>query len=124
MNFKSWPKTHSEKLPIASSNNSYLPRLQVDYITQVFEEVKGGLTKKLFQEYSRPHFRSAILFRGLSSEPTNSGPIRNRSGDVPEHTTYKPGNEWGDSQSDPHPKAGVSQSQTTNSGPDDTYDNT
>ena len=32
--------------------NSNVPRSQEDYITQVFEEIEGRVTKKLFQEFS------------------------------------------------------------------------
>ena len=35
------------------AQNSNVPRLQEDYITQVSEEIEGRVTKKLFQEFTR-----------------------------------------------------------------------
>ena len=37
--------------------NSNVPRLQADYITQVSEEIEGRVTKKLSQEFSRTENR-------------------------------------------------------------------
>ena len=64
--------------------NSNVPRSQVDYITQVSEEIEGRVTKKLSKEFSRTENRilSALALR--MNEPANSGPFRNHSGDVPE----------------------------------------
>ena len=73
---------------------------QEDYITQVSEEIEGRVTKKLSQELSRtkkPQFRRAIPSWRLSQEPAKSGPLPNRSGDVPECIWQKPGNAWGPS---------------------------
>ena len=58
----------------------------------------------------------------ISSEPTNSRPLWNHSGDVPDILRANQGTNEDDSQSDPHPEASVSQSGTTrNSGPDEAY---
>ena len=104
-----------------------MPRLQVDYITQVLEEVESRLTKKLFQEYSRTVSRILGALSCLEDFLPNLL-IQGHSGTAPETSRNtlrtNQGTNRDDSQSDPHPKAGVSQSQTTNSGPDDTYNNT
>ena len=62
---------------LAQSSN--VPRSQEDYITQVFEEIEGRVTKKLLQEFSRTENRilGALV----------------RLDDVPECVEYKPENE-------------------------------
>ena len=39
------------------AQNSYVPRSQEEYITQVSEEIEGKVTKKLSQEFSRTESR-------------------------------------------------------------------
>ena len=59
------------------------------------------------------------------SEIANAGPIRIRSGGVPERTLHKRAKSEDDSQSDPHLEARVQLSQTTQSSDTaDGYDNT
>ena len=54
-------KENSEEHPRSNQGqNSSVPRSQEDYITQVFEEIEGRVTKKLSQEFSwteTPHIR-------------------------------------------------------------------
>ena len=80
------------------AQNSNVLRSQEDYITQVSEEIEGTVPKKLLQQFSQnrkpPTRRTSTTWR-LSHEPATSGPLRNRSGGVPERIKYKPGNEWG-----------------------------
>ena len=69
------------------------------------------------------HTRRISPSRQFSHEPVNSGPLRNRSGDVPEHLLYKPGTNENESQSNTHPKAGIFNNQMTqNAGPEDGHD--
>ena len=39
------------------SRNTFVPKNNEEYITQVFEEVEGRVTKKLSQEFSRTESR-------------------------------------------------------------------
>ena len=96
---------------------------QKSTIYQVSQEIQGRLTKKLSQDYSRTESR----FSGAPSRlddfllnPLSHG----HSGIVPEtfRNTLRTntGTKEDDSQSDLLPESDISQSQTTNSGPDDT----
>ena len=72
------------------AQNSNVPRSQEDFISQVFEEIEDNLTEKLSQEYSRTESRILGALSRLDDflvNPFFSGPLRNHSGDVPEHTT-------------------------------------
>ena len=69
------------------AQNSNVPRSQEDYITQVSEEIEGKVRKKLSQEFSRTENRILGALEHLDDflmNPLihNSGPLRNRSGDV------------------------------------------
>ena len=110
------------------SSNTSVPRINEEYITQVSAEVEGRVTKKLSQEFSRTESR--IL--GALSKLDNfllSPEIRTHSGTVPgtfRNTNVKnQGTNKEDSQSDPHPEAGIFRSQTIQNsgrevGPDST----
>ena len=108
------------------AQNSTVPRSQEEYITQVSEEIEGRVTKKLSQEFSRTENR--IL--GALARFDNflmSSLIQGRSGTAPETSRNafftSQGTNEDDSQSDPHPEAGIFNNQTTqNSGPEDRYD--
>ena len=108
------------------AQNSNVPRSQEDYITQVSEEIEGRVTKKLSKEFSRTekHILGALarlddflmnpLIQGHSG--TAWKPSRNTL------STNQGANE-DDSQSDPHPEAGIFQNQVTqNSGLEDGHD--
>ena len=82
------------------AQNSNVPRSQEGYITQIFEEIGERVTKKLSQEFSRtgnPILDALARLDDflMNPLPVNSGPLRSRSGVVPERIWLKPGNEWG-----------------------------
>ena len=108
------------------ARDTIVPRTQGDYITQVSEESEGRVTKKLSKEFSETESSILgalsrldecllnLLFQGHS-----------RSAWETSRSTY--GQDQGTnedcSQTDLHPEARVSQSQSTQIfGPDDTYD--
>ena len=108
------------------TQNPNVFKSQQDYIIQVSEEIEGRVTKELPQEFSRTG--SSILGALSRLDDFLVNPlIQGHSGTAPERSRNtlrtNQGTNEGDSQSDPHPEARVSQSQTTrNSGPDDTCD--
>ena len=115
-------ETQKEHPRNGQSRNTSVPRINEEYITQVSEEIEGRVMKKLSQEYSRTEFR---ILGALSKidEFLLKQQIRTHSGTVPE--TFRntnvdnQGTNEDNSQSDPHPEAGLLRSQTTqNSGPE------
>ena len=99
-----------------------VPKIDEEYSTQVFEEVEGRVTKKLSQEFSRTESRILDALSKLEEFLLNLQ-IRTHSGTVLgtfRNTNVE--NQWtneDDSQSDPHPEAGLFRSQTTqNFGPE------
>ena len=116
-------KIQGENLRNGQSRNTSVPTINKEYITQVSEEIEGRLSKKLSQEYSRTE--SDILGALFKiDEFLLNQQIRTHSGTVPE--TFRntnmdnQGTNEDDSQSDPHPEAGIFCSQTTlSSGPED-----
>ena len=108
------------------AQNLNVPWSQEDYITQVSEEIEGRVAKKLSQEFSRTENRILGALSRLDDflmNPLNQGYSRT----IPETSrtafgTNQVTNE-DDSQSDPHPEAGIFHNQTTrNSGPEDGHD--
>ena len=104
------------------SRNTSVPRINEEYITQVSEEIENRVTKKLSQEYSRTEARILGALTEWDEFLLNQQ-IRTHSGTVPE--TFRnanlenQGTNEDDSQSDPHPEAGLFRSQTTqNSDPE------
>ena len=100
---------------------------QEDSVTRVFEEIEGRVTKKLFNEFSRTESRILGALSRLD-EFLVKPLIQGHSGSAPETSRNALGTKQGthedDSQSDPHPEARISQSQSTqNFGLDDAYDN-
>ena len=98
-----------------------------DYIIQIFEEIEGRVTRKLSQEFSRTEHRILTALSRLDDFLMNPL-IQGHSGTAPETSRTAYGSNQGtnedDSQSDPHPEAGIFQSQTTQiSGPEDGHDN-
>ena len=104
-------KENYEEHPMNNlAQNSNVPRSQEDYITQVSEEIDGRVTKRLSQEFSRTEnrilgalarlddFLMNPLFQGHSG--TTSEASRNVFG-------VNQGMNEDDSQSDPHPEAGL-----------------
>ena len=108
------------------AQNTNVPRLQEDYITQFSEEIESRVTKKLCKEFNWTESRVLGALSQFDELLLNLL-IQGRSGSAPETFRNALGANQGtnedDSQSDPHPEARVFQSQSTqDSGPDDAYD--
>ena len=90
--------------------NSNVPRSQEDYITQVSEEIEGRVTKKLSQEFSRTENRILGALARLDDFLMNP-PLQGHSGTTPETSrnmfSINQGTNEDDSQSNPHPEAGL-----------------
>ena len=119
-------ETQEEHPRNGQSRNTSLPRINGEYITQVSEKIDGKFTKKLSQEFSTIESR---ILGGLSeiNEFLLNRQIRTHSGTVPgtfrNTKVENQGTNADDSQSDPHPEAGLFRSQTTqNSGPEVRHD--
>ena len=120
-------KKNCEERPRSNlAQNSNVPRSQEDYTTQVSEEIEGRVTKKLSQEFSRTENRILGALARLD-DFLMSPLIQGHSGTAPEtswnvFSTNQVTNE-DDSQSNPHPEAGLFNNQMTqNSGPEDGHD--
>ena len=108
------------------SQNTYVPRINEEYITQVSEEIEGRVTKKLSQEFSRTESRILGALSKLDEFLSNQQ-IQTHSRTVPgtfrNTNVENQGTNEDDSKSDPHPEAGIFRGQTTqNSGPKDCRD--
>ena len=108
------------------AQNSNLPRSQQDYITQVSEEIEGRVTKKLSQEFSKTENRILGALARLEDFLMNPL-IQGHSGIAPKTSrkvfSISQGTNEDDSQSNPHPEAGIFNNQMTqNSGPEDRHD--
>ena len=108
------------------AKNSNAPRTQEDFVTQIFEEIKVRVTKKLPQELNRTKSRILGALSRLDDFLLNPL-IQGHSGTAPETSRNAYGTNQGtnedDSQSDPHPEASISPSEMTrNSGPEETHD--
>ena len=116
-------KENCEEHPRSNlAQNSNVPRSQEDYITQVSEEIESRVTKKLSQEFSRTENRILGALSRLDDFLMNPL-IQGHSGTAPETSRNafitNQGTNEEDSQIDPHPEAGIFDSQTTrNSGPE------
>ena len=119
-------KSSEEHLRSSLTQNRNFPRSQEAYITQVSEKTEGRIIKKLSKEFSRTENR--II--GALSQPDEfhlNPLIKGYSETTPKTSRTTPSTNQGTnedgSQSDPHSKAGVFQSQTTHVfGPEDAYD--
>ena len=108
------------------SRNTSVPRINEENITQVFEEIEGRVSKKLSQEFSRTESRILGALSKLDEFLLNQQ-IRTHSETVPgafrNTNVENQGTNEDDSQSDPHPEAGIFRGQTTqNFGPEDCLD--
>ena len=108
------------------AKNSNVPRSQEDYITQVSEEIEGRVTKKLSQDFSRTENRILGALARLDDFVINPL-IQGHSKSTPETSwnvfSINQGTNEDDSQSDPHPKAGIFNNQLTrNSGTEEGHD--
>ena len=119
-------ETQEEYSRNGQSRNTSVPRINEEYITKVSEQIEGRVTKKLSQEFSRTESRIlgalSKLDEFLSNQQiqmhskTVSGTFRNTN-------VENQGTNEDDSQSDPHPEAGIFCGQTTQkSGPKDCRD--
>ena len=108
------------------AQNSNVSRSQVDYITQVSEEIEGRVTKRLSKEFSGTENRilgALALLDDFLMNPL----LQCHSGTTPEpswnalSTSHRTNED--DSQNDPHSEAGLFHGQITqNSGPEDGHD--
>ena len=109
------------------SRNTSVPRINEEYITQVSEEIESRVSKKLSLEFSRTESRILGALTKLDEFLSNQL-IHTHFETVPGtfRTTNveNQGTNEDDSQSDPHPEAGIFRGQTTqNLGPKDCRDN-
>ena len=114
-------KTQEEHPRNGQSRNTPVPRINEEYITQVSEEIEGRITKKLSQEFNRIESRISDALSKLDEFLSNQQ-IQTHSKTVPgtfrNTNVENQGTNKDDSQSDPHPEAGIFHGQTTqNSGP-------
>ena len=104
-------KENCEKHPRSNlASNSNVPRSQEDYITQISEEIEGGVTKKLSQEVSRTE--NCIVGALTRLDDLLMNPLlQGHSGTTPETSrnvfSIDQGTNEDDSQSNPHPEAGL-----------------
>ena len=118
-------ETQGEHPRNGQSRNTSVPRINEEYMTQVSEEIENRVTRKLSQEFSRTESRILGALSKLDEFLLNPQ-IRTHSETVPgtfQNTNVEnQGTNEDDSQSDPHPEAGIFRSQTTqNSGPEETF---
>ena len=108
------------------SRNTSVPRINEEHIAQLSEEIEGRVIKKLSQEFSRTESRILCALSKLDEFLLNQQ-IRTHSETVPgalRNTNMEnQGTNEDDSQSDPHPEAGIFRGQTTqNYGPKECRD--
>ena len=120
-------KENCEEHPRSNlAQNSNVPRSQEDYITQVSEEIEGRVTKRFSKDFSRTENR--ILGALVHLDDFLMNPLlQGHSGTIPEPSrnafSTNQGTNEDDSQSDPHPEAGLFHGQMTqNSGPEEGRD--
>ena len=119
-------ETQDENPRNGQSRNTSVPRINEEYITQVSEDIEGRITKKLSQEFNRIESRISDALSKLDEFLSNQQ-IQTHSKTVPgtfrNTNVENQGTNEDDSQSDPHPEAGIFRGQTTqNSGPKDCRD--
>ena len=108
------------------AQNSNVPRPQEDYLTQISEEIEGRVTKMLLHDFSRTENRTLGALASLDDFLMNpliqghSETVRETSRNV---FSINEGTNGDDSQSNPHPEAGLFNNQMTqNAGPEDGHD--
>ena len=119
-------ETQEENPRKGQSRNTSVPRINEEYITQVSEEIEGRVSKKLSQEFSRTESRILGALSKLDEFLLNQQ-IRTHSETVPgtfrNTKVENQGTNEDDSQSEPHPEAGIFRGQTTqNFGPKECRD--
>ena len=116
-------ETQEENPRNGQSRNMSVPRNNEENITQVSEEIEGTVSKKLSQEFSSSESRILGSLSKLD-EILLSQQVQTHSGTVPgtfrNTNVENQGTNEDDSQSNPHPEAGIFRGQTTqNFGPKD-----
>ena len=87
-------KENCEEHPRSNlAQNTNVPRSQ-DFISQVSEEIKGKVTKKLSKVLSKTESRFLGALSQFDEFLLNPR-IRGHSGDISERTWHKPRNKWG-----------------------------
>ena len=119
-------KTQEEHPRNGQSRNTSVPRINEEYITQHSEKIEGRVSEKLSQEFSRTESRILGALSKLDEFLLNPQ-ITTHSGTVPgtfrNTNVENRGTNEDDSQSDPHPEAGIFRGQNTqNSGAKDCRD--
>ena len=119
-------ETQEENPGNGQSRNTSVPRINEEYITQVSEQIEGRVTRKLSQEFSLTESRilgalsklDEFLLNQQITTPSGTVPGTFRNTNVENQETNED-----DSQSDPHPEAGIFSGQTRqNLGPKDCRD--
>ena len=109
-------ETQEEHPRNGQSRNTSVPRINEEYITQVSEEIESRVTEKLSQEFSRAESRILGALSKLDEFLLNPR-ITTHSETVPgkfrNTNEENQGTNEDDSQSDPHPEAGIFCGQTT-----------
>ena len=119
-------ETQEENPRNGQSRNTSVPRINEEYIPQVSEEIEDRVSKKRSQEFSRTQSRILGALSKLDEFLLNQQ-IRTHSETVPgkfrNTNVENQGTNEDDSQSDPHPEAGIFRGQSTqNFGPKDCRD--
>ena len=116
-------ETQEEHPRNGQSRNTSVPRINEEYITQISEEIEGGVTKRLSQEFNRTESRILVALSKLDEFLLNPQ-IRTHSGTVPgafRNTNVENQEPNEDrSQDDPHPEVGPSVCQSRHSYDSDT----
>ena len=103
-------KTQEENPRNGQSRNTSVPRINEEDITQVSEEIEGRITKKLSQEFNRIESRISDALSKLDEFLLNQQ-ITTHSETVPgtfrNTNAENQGTNEDNSQSDPHPEAGI-----------------
>ena len=109
-------ETQEENPRNGQSRNTSVPRINEEYITPVSEEIESRVTEKLSLEFSRAESRILGALSKLDEFLLNQQ-IRTHSETVPgtfrNTNVENQGTNEDDSQSDPHPEAGIFCGQTT-----------
>ena len=113
-------KMREENPRNGQSRNTSVLKINEELITQVSDEIEGRVTKKLSQEFNSTESRILCALSKLDEFLLNPR-IQMHSGTVPgtfrNTNVENQGANEEDSQSDPHPEAGLFRSHTTkNSG--------
>ena len=109
-------ETQEEHPRNGQSRNTSVPRINEENITQVSEEIESRVTKKLSQEFSRAESRILGALSKLDEfllNPQITMHSETVSGKFRKTNVENQGTNEDDSQSDPHPEAGIFCDQTT-----------